>query len=197
MRKYFLLLISIILCLVTLYLINQINPYYVLKDNIEEYLYLLVIPIFLSFIVALFVYIKEYYWNRLFPSLIISYLITFVFLGIYFIDSYLDKQKMIQNKKLEAQNDIKKGIVKRRIGTGFLIIDENYDKRSNKIDSLERNKYGFFTESTGCMIFEEDKYYNEAIDEYLQKRNGKNWEKEYEKDLDLIMKEYPYKEYKK
>ena len=194
MKKYLLLLISIILCLITLYLINQINPYYVLKENIKEYLYLLVIPIFLSFIVALFVYIKEYYWNRLFPSLIISYLITFVFLGIYFIDSYLDKQKMIQNQKLEAQNDIKKGIVKRRIGTGFLIIDENYDKRSNKIDSLERNKYGFFTESTGCMIFEEDKYYNETVDEYLQKRNGKNWEKEYGKDLDLIKKKYPYKE---
>ena len=197
MRKYFLLLISIILCLVTSYLINQINPYYVLKDNIEEYLYILVLPIFLSFIVALFVYIKEYYWNRLFPSLIISYLITFVFLGIYFIDSYLDKQKMIENQKLEADQDIKKGIVKRRIGTGFLIIDENYDKRSNKIDSLERNKYGFFTEPTGCMIFEEDKYYTETVDGYLQKRNGKNWEKEYEKDLDLIMKEYPYKEYKK
>ena len=47
------------------------------------------------------------------------------------------------------------------------------------------------------MIFEEDSYYNEAIDEYLQKRNGENWEKEYEKDLDLIMKEYPYKEYNK
>ena len=194
MKKYLLLLISIILCLITLYLINQINPYYVLQENIKEYLYLLVIPIFLSFIVALFVYIKEYYWNRLFPSLIISYLITFVFLGIYFIDSYLDKQKMIENQKLEAQNDIKKGIVKRRIGTGFLIIDENYDKRSNKIDSLERNKYGFFTESTGCMIFEEDKYYNETVDEYLQKRNGKNWEKEYGKDLDLIKKKYPYKE---
>ena len=197
MKKYLLLLISIILCLITLYLINQINPYYVLKENIKEYLYLLVIPIFLSFIVALFVYIKEYYWNRLFPSLIISYLITFVFLGIYFIDSYLDKQKMIENQKLEAQNDIKKGIVKRRIGTGFLIIDENYNKRSNKTDSLERNKYGFFTESSGCMIFEEDKYYNETVDEYLQKRNGKNWEKEYGKDLDLIKKKYPYKEYKK
>ena len=194
MKKFLLLLISIILCLITLYLINQINPYYVLQENIKEYLYLLVLPIFLSFIVALFVYIKEYYWNRLFPSLIISYLITFVFLGIYFIDSYLDKQKMIENQKLEAQNDIKKGIVKRRIGTGFLIIDENYDKRRKKVDSLERNKYGFFTESTGCMIFEEDKYYNETVDEYLQKRNGKNWEKEYEKDLDLIKKKYPYKE---
>ena len=194
MKKYLLLLISIILCLITLYLINQINPYYVLQENIKEYLYLLVLPIFLSFIVALFVYIKEYYWNRLFPSLIISYLITFVFLGIYFIDSYLDKQKMIENQKLEAQNDMKKGIVKRRIGTGFLIIDENYDKRRKKVDFLERNKYGFFTESTGCMIFEEDKYYNETVDEYLQKRNGKNWEKEYEKDLDLIKKKYPYKE---
>ena len=75
MKKYLLLLISIILCLITLYLINQINPYYVLQENIKEYLYLLVIPIFLSFIVALFVYIKEYYLNRLFPSLIIFYLI--------------------------------------------------------------------------------------------------------------------------
>ena len=65
MRKYLLLLISILLCLVTLYLINVINPYYVLQENIKEYLYLLVIPIFLTFIIALFVNTKEYYWNRL------------------------------------------------------------------------------------------------------------------------------------
>ena len=197
MRKYFLLLISIILCLVTLYLINQINPYYILKDNIEEYLYILVLPIFLSFIVALFVYTKNYYWNRLVPSLTISYLITFMFLIVYFFDSYIEKQKVIEKQSLEAKNDIKKGIIKKKLGTGLIMIDENYEKRHSAIDSLERNKYGFFTESTGCMIFEEDSYYNEAVDEYLQKRNGENWEKEYEKDLDLIMKEYPYIEYKK
>jgi hypothetical protein len=178
-------------------LINQINPYYVLKDNIEEYLYILVFPIFLSFIVALFVYTKNYYWNRLVPSLTISYLITFMFLIVYFFDSYIEKQKVIEKQSLEAQNDIKKGIVKRRIGTGFLIIDENYDKRSNKIDSLERNKYGFFTEPTGCMIFEEDSYYNEAVDEYLQIRNGKNWKNQYKKDINLILKKYPYKELKR
>jgi hypothetical protein len=37
MRKYLLLLISILLCLVTLYLINVINPYYVLQENIKSY----------------------------------------------------------------------------------------------------------------------------------------------------------------
>lgn len=194
MRKYLLLLISIFLCLVTLYLINVINPYYVLQENIKEYLYLLVIPIFLTFIIALFVKTKEYYWNRLFPSLIISYLITFVFLGIYFFDSYLDKQKIIEKQRLEALNDIKKGIVKKKFGSGLIIFDENYDKRVKEIDSLQRKKYGFFVESTGCIIYEEDKYYNEAVDEYLQKRNGKNWENQYEKEIALIIKKYPIKE---
>ena len=194
MKKYLLLLISILLCLVTLYLINVINPYYVLQENIKEYLYLLVIPIFLTFIIALFVNTKEYYWNRLFPSLIISYLITFVFLGIYFFDSYLDKQKIIEKQRLEALNDIKKGIVKKKFGSGLIIFDENYDKRVKEIDSLQRKKYGFFVESTGCIIYEEDKYYNEAVDEYLQKKNGKNWENQYKKEVALIIKKYPIKE---
>ena len=30
-----------------------------------------------------------------------------------------------------------------------------------------------FVESTGCIIYEEDKYYNEAVDEYLQKEKRK------------------------
>ena len=79
MRKYLLLLISILLCLVTLYLINVINPYYVLQENIKEYLYLLVIPIFLTFIIALLLIPKNIIGIDYFPSLIISYLITFVF----------------------------------------------------------------------------------------------------------------------
>ena len=60
---------------------RQLSAMYtdLVQENIKEYLYLLVIPIFLTFIIALFVNTKEYYWNRLFPSLIISYLITFVF----------------------------------------------------------------------------------------------------------------------
>ena len=52
----------------------------------------------------------------------------------------------------------------------------------------------FFVESTGCIIHEEDKYYNEAVDEYLKKENGKNWENQYEKEIALIIKKYPIKE---
>ena len=57
-----------------------------------------------------------------------------------------------------------------------------------------RKKYGFFVESTGCIIYEEDSYYNEVVDEYLQKKNGKNWENQYEKEVALIIKKYPIKE---
>ena len=45
-----------------------------------------------------------------------------------------------------------------------------------------------------CIIYKEDKYYNEAVDEYLQKRNGKNWENQYKKEVALIIKKYPIKE---
>ena len=197
MKKYLLLLFSVLLCLLTFYLINSYSHYYISPENFYDYLKVIIFPVFLSIIVALFVYTKNYYWNRLVPSLTISYLITFMFLIVYFFDSYIEKQKVIEKQSLEAKNDIKKGIIKKKLGTGLIMIDENYEKRHSAIDSLERNKYGFFTESTGCMIFEEDSYYNEAVDEYLQIRNGKNWKNQYKKDINLILKKYPYKELKR
>ena len=197
MKKYLLLLFSVLLCLLTFYLINRYSHYYISPKNFYDYLKVIIFPVFLSIIVALFVYTKNYYWNRLVPSLTISYLITFMFLIVYFFDSYIEKQKVIEKQSLEAKNDIKKGIIKKKLGTGLIMIDENYEKRHSAIDSLERNKYGFFTESTGCMIFEEDSYYNEAVDEYLQIRNGKNWKNQYKKDINLILKKYPYKELKR
>ena len=197
MKKYLLLLFSVLLCLLIFYLINRYSHYYISPENFYDYLKVIIFPVFLSIIVALFVYTKNYYWNRLVPSLTISYLITFMFLIVYFFDSYIEKQKVIEKQSLEAKNDIKKGIIKKKLGTGLIMIDENYEKRHSAIDSLERNKYGFFTESTGCMIFEEDSYYNEAVDEYLQIRNGKNWKNQYKKDINLILKKYPYKELKR
>ena len=104
------------------------------------------------------------------------------------------KNFILEKQRLEALNDIKKGIVKKKFGSGLIIFDENYDKRVKEIDSLQRKKYGFFVESTGCIIYEEDKYYNEAVDEYLQKKNGKNWENQYKKEVALIIKKYPIKE---
>lgn len=115
-------------------------------------------------------------------------------MGYLLIENYIENQKIINDARKEAQADIKKGIVKRIEGTGLILPDKNYFKRKEVFDSLEINKYGFYTMSTGCIIDVRNDYYNEVVDKYLEKRNGKNWKKEYEKDILEIIKKYPIKE---
>ena len=194
MKKYFLLFTSISIGMLMFFLHSKINFTY-WEVEIKDYLMILIIPIFLSLIIALFIYTKKFYWERLLPALIISYFLMFGFLSYQFIDKYIENQKIINIARNKAEKDIKEGIIKKIESTGLIIADKNYEIRSKKIDSLERNKYGYFTESTGCIIFEENKYYNEAVDEYLEKRNGKNWNAELKKDINLILKKYPIEEF--
>ena len=194
MKKYFLLFTSISIGMLMFFLHSKINFTY-WEVEIKDYLMILIIPIFLSLIIALFIYNKKFYWERLLPALIISYFLMFGFLSYQFIDKYIVNQKIINIARNKAEKDIKEGIIKKIESTGLIIADKNYEIRSKKIDSLERNKYGYFTESTGCIIFEENKYYNEAVDEYLEKRNGKNWKAELKKDINLILKKYPIEEF--
>lgn len=168
---------------------------YYSETEVKDYLYVLIIPAFLSIFIALFVYTKRYYWERVLPALIISYFLMFGFLSYQLINNYLENQKVIKVARDKAKEDIKKGIIKKIESTGLLLPDKNYKIRSKKIDSLERNKYGYFTESTGCIIYEENRYYNEVVDEYLEKRNGKNWKAELKKEINLILKKYPIEEF--
>lgn len=194
MKKIFLLLFSIALCMFMVYLPSQLNFVYRFEVQLKDYLIVLIVPVFLSVIIALFIYPKKYYLQRLFPAIIISYLLMFGFMGYLLIENYIENQKIINDARKEAQADIKKGIVKRIEGTGLILPDKNYFKRKEVFDSLEINKYGFYTMSTGCIIDVRNDYYNEVVDKYLEKRNGKNWKKEYEKDILEIIKKYPIKE---
>lgn len=196
MKKYFLLLFSILLCLGMVFLPTLVNNYYT-EVEMKEYIYVLIIPIILSIFIAAFVYTKRFYWERLFPSLIISYFLMFGFLSFNFFNTFFEHQKVIKISRNKAKEDIKKGIIKRIESTGLLLPDKNYKIRRKKIDSLERYKYGYFTESTGCMIFEENQYYNEVVDDYLEKRNGKNWKAELKKEINLILKKYPPERFEK
>lgn len=198
MRKYFLLLVSIFLCLFIVFIPSQLKfVNYNWEVRLKDYLIVLIIPIFLSIIIALFLYTKRFYWDRLFPALIISYFLMFGFLSYNLIDKYIENQKVINIARSKAEKDIKKGIIKKIESTGLILPDKNYKIRSRKIDSLERNKYGYFTESTGCIILEDNKYYNEVVDKYLEKRNGKNWKAELKRDINSILKKYPYEEFDK
>lgn len=191
MKKYILLLTSIFLCLFMVFLPSELDLINYWEIELKDYLVVLIIPIFLSIIISLFVYTKRLYWHRLLPSLIISYFLTFVFLSYNVIDEFIQSQKIINAAREKAQKDINKGIIKKIESTGLLLPDKNYEIRSKKIDPLERNKYGYYTESTGCIVMNENKYYNEVVDKYLEKKNGKNWKKEFNKEIDLILKKYP------
>jgi hypothetical protein len=90
----------------------------------------------------------------------------------------------------QAKEDIKKDNVIFKCSGGFVI--PKYDEKTyKKIDSI-KEKYGIRDENTGCTIDEidskgQDKY-EEIVMPYLEKRNGKGWEKKMDSEIQKLKK---------
>ena len=85
-----------------------------------------------------------------------------------------------------AKRDIKNGNI-RLLGYGLPVISP----KDNELDKV-RTKYGFKTFNLGCTFSDEERRatnaYNRVMDDYLAKRNGKNWRTNYEREIDSIYK---------
>lgn len=55
-----------------------------------------------------------------------------------------------------------------------------------------KEKYGFHESNVGCLLSKPEirgiDYYNSEIEKYLNRRNGINWRKKYEAELELLIK---------
>lgn len=55
-----------------------------------------------------------------------------------------------------------------------------------------KEKYGFHASNVGCVVTEPQlrgiNTYNEQIEKYLNKKNGKDWREKYEAELDSMIK---------
>lgn len=94
-------------------------------------------------------------------------------------------QGKVDSAQGDALADIRKGDI-HLIAYGtpdFFMMD--------KIDSLAK-QYGFYYKNEGCVIdVTSDAYskiYNKVMVDFLEKRNGKNWMKRFDRDADAIEK---------
>ena len=85
-----------------------------------------------------------------------------------------------------AKRDIKNGNI-RLLSYGLPIISSK-DKEMEMV----RMKYGFKSCNLGCGCTNEDLrttgIYNKVIEEYLTKRNGKNWQVNFKREIDSLHK---------
>ncbi|MFY0603347.1 MAG: hypothetical protein JXQ93_05325 [Flavobacteriaceae bacterium] len=67
----------------------------------------------------------------------------------------------------------------------------------NNVDLIKyiglNEKYGFYLINVGCVISQADingiEIYSYQIEKYLEKRNGKNWRKKYNQEIELLIRE--------
>lgn len=123
--------------------------------------------------------------------LVYSILCSFLFGYFVYIsiDSYLTAEEaivQIENEYIQqAQKDMKNGRIIFRHAGGFAIPSE-WDR---KMDSIHQ-KYRIQYKNTGCIIealeIKGQEKYKETVQPYLDKRNGKGWEKRMGKEIKMI-----------
>ena len=168
-----------------------------IRDIDWKYLFFLVLGmIILSLIFAMFPFKNLSYGNKFQKILLFLSILILIYI-LYFSTATFIKNK-IELKKIEkeyieqAQKDIKNDNVTFNYAGGLTlpVFDE---KIYQKIDSIRKN-YGIVYNNTGCIVdfkeIEAQKKYENIVKPYLEKRNGKNWEKKMSVEIENVMRDY-------
>jgi len=90
------------------------------------------------------------------------------------------------NNYFSAKRDIANGDV-RFLSYGLPM----FTSKDAEIEMV-RKKYGFRSCNMGCIVTDEDfrtaEIYNNTVEEYLTKRNGKNWRINFQREVDSLYK---------
>lgn len=161
-------------------------------------------PQYLLFIIAFFVLIS---WlishvriknlspkNRFLLTFTILCGIMLLWIGYYNLSTFFNTRKSITKSENEyiqqAKEDIKNDQVTFRFAGGFELTN-NDRKMDVKIDRIQK-KYGIKSENTGCTIDQIDtkaqEKYIETVKPYLEKRNGKGWNKKMLDEIEKLKK---------
>ncbi|REC43576.1 hypothetical protein [Chryseobacterium sp. 5_R23647] len=165
--------------------------------NFKDYgiQYILIILLIIGLLASLItsVKIKKYNFKN-------RFLCVFLILNCLFLDflvfegssEYIKRRKALTLLEKEymkqAKKDIEKDSVTYKFAGGFTEAAYN-EKTENKIDSIYKN-YGITYFNTGCIIdfmdLKAQEKYEETVQPYLIKRNGKNWELKMKSEIDKI-----------
>lgn len=138
-----------------------------------------------------FLKIKQLDFQRIFLCFNILLLIFIIY---YSVDVFIKTKKEIAKREKEyiikAKEDIKNDNITFEYSGGLQIISDS-QKILDKTDSIQR-KYGISYKNLGCMIFpieaEARQKYDETVNPYLEKRNGKNWESKMNAEIEEMRK---------
>lgn len=160
-------------------------------------------PHYLLFILAFFVLIS---WlishiriknlspkNRFLLTFTILCGIMLLWIGYYNLSTFFNTRKAIMKSENEyiqqAKEDIKNdSIVFKSYGLPVFMYDQ---ETYRKIDSI-RSNYGIYLKNTGCTVDyienEGRQKYEEIVTPYLEKRNGKGWNKKMLDEIEKLKK---------
>lgn len=163
------------------------------KDyGIQYYLIILLIIGLLASLIAS-VKIKKYNFKNKFLCVFLT--LNCLLLGFLVFEGsseYIKRSKaltLLENKYIkQAEKDIENDNVTYKFAGGFTVPVDN-EETENKIDSICKN-YGVTYFNTGCIIdfmaIKAQEKYQETVQPYLIKRNGKNWELKMRSEIDKI-----------
>ncbi|MBV8326135.1 hypothetical protein [Chryseobacterium sp.] len=127
---------------------------------------------------------------RIFP--LINGIILLFFIGLS-TNQLTEKRKELARMKNSYFRLAEKDIQNNKImltDAGGLSLPFQSQEILNSIDNI-RKKYGIVYQNTGCIIdpmdMEARKKYTETVTPYLTKRNGKDWKKRMQKEIDELI----------
>jgi hypothetical protein len=101
--------------------------------------------------------------------------------------------KLITEYKEKAAADIKNGFIELEYAGGLEIPNEQELRMRPAIDSVRR-LYGFSYRNSGCIISSDlimaQEEYEKLTKPYLDKRNGRGWEKRMEQQIEEVRQKY-------
>ncbi|MBW1619242.1 MULTISPECIES: hypothetical protein [Empedobacter] len=157
------------------------------QTEYHEIIYILIGIIIFSSLISLFKYSKLINVN-----LVLTSVFFMIIIGVFIND--IIKLKKEEKEYIErAKEDIKNDKIIFLHSGGFPLPEFSSETYA-KIDSIH-NKYGVDYINIGVLDFKHDKLelkYEETVKPYLEKRNGKDWKKRMQKELDAIKKEKLY-----
>jgi hypothetical protein len=126
--------------------------------------------------------------NILFDTL---FLIFIAYKGIpIFFDGKRDYELLASEYKIKAESDIKNGLIIHET-LGFPIPHSAGQAEEDRIDSL-MNTYGLARRNMGCMVsgplLRAQSEYEVLTEPYLDQRNGKDWKRRMNKQIEEIRK---------
>ncbi|UWX58912.1 hypothetical protein N0B40_10710 [Chryseobacterium oranimense] len=198
MKKLIVVNLAVIFLLITVYIAGyyflnypiQFDFWYIVKECQLQYLLAgFAITALISYLISSLGFKKLNFKDkflRIFPVLNSLILVFLVYTATTaFVKNKRELSNLEKNYTREAENDIKKDQIVMRYA-GFLL--PPYDEETTrKIDGIYK-KYGIISKNTGCTIDAMDikarEKYTEITNSYLEKRNGKDWKKTMEKEIE-------------